>query len=61
MSSSVSSWFGWGKKPEENKESVEVVQEGIPVVYDHIEESKGDEPIDEVVEAEEILVETNEH
>lgn len=46
MSSSVSSWFGWGKKPEENKDSVEVVQEGIPVVYDHIEESKGDEPID---------------
>lgn len=46
MSSSVSSWFGWGKKPEEVKEVVDQVQEGIPVAYDHIEEAKGDEALD---------------
>lgn len=51
MSSSVSSWFGWGKKqPEESKDIEEEVQEGIPmdvpVASAYIEEPKGDDAVD---------------
>ena len=51
MSTSVSSWFGWGKKqPEESKVKEEEVQEGIPmdvpVASAYIEEPKGDDAVD---------------